>query len=410
MPRHLHLDFESFSEADLESVGAYRYAFDPSTEILCAGMALDNEPPAIWHPDYWRDGTILEKYWDALEDPSVLIYAHNAQMEMAICEALLQKTWGIPCPDLSRFRCTMSLARRAALPGGLDKLSETLNLENRKDKRGKALIRKFCIVQPAKKPTKKLPQGLPPRRIFPKDDPEAFQELLAYCKQDVAAEREVAQLLAYFDEPINNTNYSLDARINSRGVPVNMNALRHAQTLIDQETEIVSREFRELTGFEVTQNKVLLEWVNSFDHMQGCALPNLQADTIEAFLEKSMGEPNPSVVVTALRMKQSIAYASIKKVATMIGCAGPHDNRIRGMLGHHGATTGRWVNKLVQFQNMKRPADDMANYTDETEMETWSERAYRDICNGIDLETLRLCYGAPLEVISSCIRHFVHNV
>lgn len=107
--------------------------------------------------------------------------------------------------------------------------------------------------------------------------------------------------------------------------------------------------------------------------------------------------PSPRAI-EALRLKQSIAYASIKKVKTMIACAGPHDNRIRGMLTHHGATTGRWTASLVQFQNMKRPTV------------KFTEEAYHDICNGISREMLELCYGPVLEVISSCIRHFVHDV
>lgn len=111
-----------------------------------------------------------------------------------------------------------------------------------------------------------------------------------------------------------------------------------------------------------------------------------------------------SRAIAALHMKQSIAYAAIRKVKTMIACAGPHDNRIRGMLNHHGATTGRSTNSLVQFQNMKRPT-----------IKDWagkgtSEAAYRDICAGISREMLELMYGPPLEVISSCIRHFVHDI
>lgn len=104
------------------------------------------------------------------------------------------------------------------------------------------------------------------------------------------------------------------------------------------------------------------------------------------------------LVRTALRLRASISYAAIKKVRTMLACVGPEDNRIRGMLNHHGATTGRSTNSLVQFQNMKRPT--IKN----------SEEAYRDICAGISREMLELCYGPPLEVISSCIRHFVEDV
>lgn len=402
MPQHLHLDFETFSAVDLNKVGAARYANDPSTEVLCMAMALGDEDPSLWYAGIedvkiFHDGIErgldlnYQKYWEALRNPEVLVYAHHAQFEMFILLALSMKTWGIPCPDLSRFRCTLSLARRACLPGKLEKLAETLELSNLKDKRGKALIKKFCEMQPAKKPTKKNPQGLPPRRIRPEDEPEAFAELCAYCQQDVRVEQEVARKLAYFDEPINNANYSLDAVINARGVPVNLSALRHAQKLIEEETEIVSEKFRELVGIEVTQGAKFLEWLVG----EGYPLPNLQAETIEEFME---GWDDAVVIppaVAALHMKQAIAYAAIKKVKTMLVCAGPHDNRIRGMLNHHGASTGRWTASLVQFQNMKRPT-----IKD-------SEGAYRMICEGVDRETLELCYGPVLEVISSCIRHFV---
>lgn len=395
MPKKMHMDFETFSEVDIREVGVYRYAFDPSTEILCAAMAFDDMEPTAWTPQMDDiDELVFSEYLEALKDPSVLIYAHNAMFESAICQALLQKTWGIPAPALDRFRCTMSLARRAALPGKLETLAETLGLTHKKDNRGKALIKRFSVLQPVKKPTKKYPEGLPIRRIRPQDDPAAFAEFVEYCRQDVRVEQEVARKLAYFDEPINNRNYTLDQKINARGVPVNLRALRHAQKLIDEETAIVSAKFRELTGFEVTQNAVLLKWCND----QGYAFENLQAETVDAFVDEHEDDYCPTDAVKALRLKQSIAYASIKKVRTMLDCAGPHDNRIRGMLNHHGATTGRWTASLVQFQNMKRPTI------------KHSEDAYREICEGVSREMLECCYGPVLEVISSCIRHFVHDV
>lgn len=329
--------------------------------------------------------------------------------EMAICQALLQKTWGIPCPDLSRFRCTMSLARRACLPSKLETLSEALQLESPKSKKGDALKKKFSMMQKGRKPSKKNPNGLPPHRIRPEDDPAAFAEFCAYCAQDVRAEQEVARRLAYFDEPINNANYSLDAVINARGVPVNLAALRHAQKLIDEETQIVSAKFRDIVGFEVTQNAKVLEWCEG----KGVQLGNLQAETVESYLEEFDAsddvDPDFIIVGEALRLKQSIAYAAIKKVWTMLECAGPHDNRIRGMLNHHGASTGRWTASLVQFQNMKRPAASMAAETSKGSGRTWSEMAYLDICAGISREMLEICYGSVLEVISSCIRHFVED-
>lgn len=414
MPQHLHLDYEAFSEAELIEVGAYRYARDPSTEILCAAMALDDEEPVVWdcvYADSNEPHRGLGRYWDALENPDVLIYAHNAQMEIAMSNALMLKTWGIEPPDIRRYRCSMSIARRAALPGGLDKLGEALNLTTQKDKRGKALIKKFSMMQKADKGTKgtkkkpgRLPRGI--HRILPQDDPQAFAEFLEYCKTDVIVERAATKLLWYFDDDLNNRNYTLHEVINMRGVTVNLVALRNAQRLIDEESELVGERFRKLVGFEFTQNKVLLAWL----HSKGCHVDNLQAETIDNFLDQWEGTEVVPTEVEALRMKQSVAYVSIKKVQTMLDCAGPGDNRIRGMLNHHGATTGRSTNSLVQFQNMKRPAGHLAAETYKGSGKSWSEVAYEAICNGISRDELEMYFGPVLEVISSCIRHFVQDV
>lgn len=452
---HLHLDFETFSEVDLNEVGHYRYAFDPSTEILCAAMALDDGWPLVWCKgvNEVRAGiNVFDDFWDALEDPDTLIYCHNAEFEMAICQALLWRTWGIKCPDLRRFRCTMSMARRAALPSSLAQLGEVLDLDTQKDKAGDKLIKKFSVMQPVVKqgkPTKKNPQGTPTKpsyRIRPEDDPEAFAQFMQYCAQDVRVEQQVAKRLAYFDEPINNDNFTLTAIINARGVPVNLAALRHANRLVIEETAIVQEQFRAMTGVSFTQKDRFKEWMAS----HGLHLDNLQKETVESTLEQwegatdktlryfihpesdccfftedgthpgtdglveevdreqyvkaceEWGQPLPPedslpLAVKALRMYQTTSYAACAKIPTMLACAGPHDNRIRGMLNHHGATTGRWTASLVQFQNMKRPT--ISN----------SEDAYREICEGISRDMLEICYGPVLEVISSCIRHFVHD-
>lgn len=394
MEKHLHLDFETFSKADLKCVGAYRYAFDPSTEILCAAMSLGaGEPVAWWQGMPEKEEWELTPFFDALEDDSVLIYAHNAQFEIAICQGLLEATWGIKAPKIERFRCTASLARRACLPASLEKIGEALELETKKDKTGKSLIKKFSVMQPAKKPTKKNPDGLPPCRIYPKNDPESFAAFVEYCRQDVRAEQQVAKALAYFDEPIGNRNFTLTEKINSRGVPANMQALRHAQKLVAEESTEVEKRFRELTGFEVTQTARLLEWVNS----NGFKLDNLQAETLVTFLAENDQASDPTGTVEAIALRQSTSFASIKKIPAMLDCAGPHDNRLRGMLTHHGATTGRHSASLVQLQNMKRPTI------------STSESAYADLCAGASREWLEIVHGPVLEVISSCTRHFIQD-
>ena len=45
-----HWDFETRSVASLEQAGAWRYAADPTTEILCVGYAIDDGSTEIWTP------------------------------------------------------------------------------------------------------------------------------------------------------------------------------------------------------------------------------------------------------------------------------------------------------------------------------------------------------------------------
>lgn len=202
-----HLDYETFSEADLPVVGAYRYAEDPSTEILMAAIARDGEAPLLWvNPKYDPFGIFSDPgAWELLEeaftDPTALIYAHNAQFERAISRYRAQHDLGLPAPAPHRWRCTAAMARKAAFPDSLDQIGRALGLETQKDTRGKALIRKFCQLQERNKLPKKVDRYFPNLvyRILPDHDPEAFQEFCNYCRTDVRVEQGVHTKLKPFE-------------------------------------------------------------------------------------------------------------------------------------------------------------------------------------------------------------------
>jgi hypothetical protein len=46
----LNGDFESASIGSLPRIGAYKYASDPSTRILCFAYAIDDDEPVVWFP------------------------------------------------------------------------------------------------------------------------------------------------------------------------------------------------------------------------------------------------------------------------------------------------------------------------------------------------------------------------
>jgi DNA polymerase len=109
----LHRDAESKSTQNLADVGAWRYAADPTTEVLCFAYAVDDGAVQIWTPGQ----PIPEVFFIAADDPDWLIVAHNDQFERAVESMLLEPRYGWPIVPIERHRCTMTMAL-ATLPTG----------------------------------------------------------------------------------------------------------------------------------------------------------------------------------------------------------------------------------------------------------------------------------------------------
>jgi DNA polymerase len=404
MSKVFYIDFETFGEAELSDVGAYAYAEHPSTEVLMFAIARGDEEPFLWIPPKWRrefshlhdieaDGLIAE----LRDDPTALVYAHNAQFERAV----VMFTGTRQSDDLSsnnaqfnssdnplsflrerpkQWRCTAAMARRAAVPDSLEKCGAYLNVEAKKDSRGKALIRKFSILQTAGK--------LKGSRILPSDDPVAFKEFAKYCVQDVRTEQAIYRALKPFElkGPAVLDTFLLDIHLNDRGIPVNIPALRNARVLVDASMTERAAQFRSLTGLEPTQRDAVKGWLAA----KGVLLDDMQGATLAEIL------PNLSVgdARTAVELYSELRFAAVKKVHTMLDCANS-DGRVRGTLLYHGAGTGRWSGRGMQPQNFKKPT--IKNL----------KGAFQMLEAGCTAEQLDLLYGPPLEVISSCIRNFI---
>lgn len=395
MPKIYSLDFETRSRADLKKVGAFRYANDPTTEILCFAIAEGDGEPVLWrrplpgdHPGVNINEEAEHLLYHATQ-PDSLIYAHNAMFEIAISDALFFKTFELDPPEHHQWRCTMAMARRAALPVSLKRLAEALNLKQQKDASGSSLINKFSKPQTTGKRKGEF--------IEPQDDWEAFEKFGEYCRQDVRTEQEIHRVLKAFElKGFPLDTFLMDIEINTRGFPVNLDALAKVSKIVQGETARLSKEFSQVTGgLSPTQGAKFLAWLKE----RGFERENLQAATLdEVFEDEDFDETTD--LGKALMIKKRVSFASLKKLDAMAACAGPHDNRVRGTLTYHGAGTGRWSASLVQPQNFKKPAP---------WMEKHSEQAYLDIRQGCTAAWLELIYGPPLEVVSSCVRHFIQD-
>lgn len=412
MPDIIELDFETRSRADIKKVGAFKYAEDPSTEIICAALSWNGAPPVMWvNPKFegqsMVDGQKFHTEHGAqtimlrMDNPDVEIHAHNAQFETAI---ILNKgrQHGFVIDSINQMRCTAAMCRRANIPASLDKAGETLNLDTRKDKRGSDLIKLFSI------PNKKTGQFNDPL-----DHPEEFRAFLEYCRRDVVVESLIEEKLKHFalKGPVLEA-FQLDMAMNCRGLEINLDAVRNADAIIQEAEADLSRQFRELTGLEHGQTKRLLPWLQE----QGYSGKNLTADSIEEELEDEEFDES-TTLGRALRLKQMLSFAATKKLRAMLvfTCA---DSRARGTIQFYGAqTTGRGAGRGIQPQNFKRPDTktirnmpwkERGFKKDSDALKWFTQSVYADICGGLDTSTFWLLYGNPIEGIASCIRHFIH--
>jgi DNA polymerase bacteriophage-type len=174
----LFRDIETRSTLNLAEVGAWRYADDPTTEVLCAAYAVDDGAVEIWVPGE----PVPQVCFTAADDTDWSIIAHNDVFERAIESMLLKPRYGWPITPIDRHRCTLATALANALPGSLDAAAAALGLPYRKDKDGHRLM--MAMSKP-RKPRK----GEDPNTVHWHDDLERRLRLQTYCKADVEVER-----------------------------------------------------------------------------------------------------------------------------------------------------------------------------------------------------------------------------
>lgn len=395
-------DFETASACDLKKAGAWRYAEDPTTEILCFSFELaDTGGIATWTPDMGPEHPISRCLTAMAADENVTFIAHNAGFEKAIWRNIMVPMFGFPDIPNSRWHDTMAVCAMKQLPQQLEHAALVLRLPQEKDMGGSALVR--SLSKPDRK-TGKLDRS-----------PETMEKIYAYCEQDVRTERALHERIGWL-QPGERLVWLLDQRINERGVRLDLDFVGAAQSIVDLASEPLAAEFRKLTGgLEFTQVAKLTKWCSD----QGAAIPDLKKETLDEILginedeeeesnaeiyseaddQAGMGRSLPQGVRRALEIRQLIGSASVKKLGRMEACVGA-DGRARGLLQYHGAGPGRWAGRLLQPQNFPRGTVRIGDKAPAPEIAV-------DAIMTRDPEYVEMTLGPPVETVVSSLRHSI---
>jgi DNA polymerase bacteriophage-type len=335
----LSVDFETRSAVDLTKAGVYRYAEDPTTDILCMAFAFDDEDDVhVWARDAYIAAGAVQRVFDHVRNGGEM-RAHNAQFERILWREVLGPRCGFPIPTLEQWHCTAAEAAAMALPRSLEMAATALNLPVKKDAEGRRLMLQMC------KPRRVEEDGT---LVWWEDD-DRIQRLIEYCKQDVRTERAIAKRLRRLS-PKEREVYLLDQRINDRGIMLDVPLVEAAQRVVDEGMVEANRAIKKVTGgavMGITKVADLTRWLQE----QGVDADDVRKSTVRDLL----ADPDDLdlAVQEALKLRQEAGKSSTSKLKSM-QAARCTDDRVRGLLLYHGASTGRWSGKLIQPQNFPR--------------------------------------------------------
>jgi DNA polymerase len=334
--KKLSIDIESYSKANLSKTGVYRYAEDPSFEILLFGYSVDDG--AVKVLDLAQGENLPGKIRSALSDPDVTKWAFNASFER-VC---LSRFLGLPTGqylDPSQWRCSMIWAATMGLPLSLLGVGSVLKLDKQKLSEGKDLVKYFC--QPCA-PT--MVNGGRTRNR-PENAPEKWEMFKQYNVRDVETEMSIQERLSKF--PVSDDvwdQYHNDQRINDRGVALDMPLVKQAIAMDDRSRQKLTSAMKKLTE---------LDNPNSVQQMKQWLADNgLETDTLGKKAVFELLKVCPRELQEVLILRQQLARSSVKKYRTMQDAVCV-DSRARGMFQFYGANrTGRWAGRLIQLQNL----------------------------------------------------------
>lgn len=353
----LYLDFETKSKSDISTVGSHKYFEDPSTDVLCLSYLYDDgqsdREVKVWTPDMIQYAPL----WRKITQPTIKLYAWSTQFEIEAWRSIMVGKYGWPeLPD-GIWYDVQAVAVSKGYPADLAKASKALHTAPKLSS-GARLIKYFSLPRDDGEFNN------------PIDNPDQFRELTEYCVRDTELTHELHLMLG--DLPQFERKLWLNTvKINRRGVNIDTVACRNIIKHTNVKREKLNTAIDVFTGGVVTRVTQRERIKNYISEHFGVRLRNMQGNTIlnwfaavDRMTPEEVEQYGSSVRKAKLMLKWFLngGKSSVAKYIKMMDhvCK---DRTVKGFLFYHGAGTGRYSGRGVQFQNFPNKVDPDADTT-----------------------------------------------
>lgn len=335
------VDFETRSKVDLKNRGAYLYAKDPSTEVICMAYAFDDGDVILWTPD-------MSKFPDEVRKYKGQIRAHNAGFERLIFWYVLGIKFLI-----EQFYCTAAQSRSNCMPGALGDVGRFCNTRHKKDYRGAQLIKWLCIPDDSGKFSY---------------DPLLLDEMYSYCIDDVYTMRDVSKAQRDLsDEEL--LDYHVNERVNDLGILVDLDLCKSAVTYANEEKSEIEALVQKITSGEILKLRSPKTAIWVYDRVgpqarkmievykdgekKKCFDKNVRSNLLD--LAEEDYDEIPPYVADMIQCTDDLWASSVAKFSKIVDRADPVDQRVRGsFIFAGGQMTGRASSHGIQLHNFAR--------------------------------------------------------
>ena len=330
----LLIDFETYCDLDLKTVGAQKYVQHESFKVLCMAYkefdpkTMTGKPTCLW--TFQNDSMLMipdtfDNYW-------ALNTGFDLNVNLNIKHIQLSE-------DLYKWKEVQAVLAKFSLPQNLADAADVLQTPVRKNPKGN-LILKRCCKKTSYTPTQ-----------------ADYDELFDYCVTDVDATFEVMRACPSIN--LTDDEWSLwreTFAMNKRGLPIQYDAVQKIKERCDSYKEVICDSLPALTDGAVTK-PTQTQRIKKYLNAHGVPVENTTADTLEKLILKDDREGFLPVDCRMLiEARQAAGASSVAKFDKLLDMR--VGDKVHDFIRYGGTNTLRWAGAGYQVHSLPKATVD----------------------------------------------------